>query len=66
MSDSFTNCVKHLNLVSSLPIKTRKVVLTKLACNSCYYKSIKEIAKNVVKKNIKPTKVSKIKKHWKI
>jgi hypothetical protein len=65
MSDNFTKCVKHLDLIKKLPVKSRKNALAKLACDSCYYKSIKEIAKNIVKKNIKPTNLKKIKIHWK-
>ena len=65
MSENFKKCVNHLVFIKGLPPKTRKTALSKLACNICYYKSIKEIAKNIVKQNIKVKNLKPIKTHWK-
>jgi len=65
MSERLTKCVTHLNFIKSLPPKSRKIALAKIACDRCYYKSIKEIAKNIVNQNIKPPKIKNLKTHWK-
>jgi len=65
MNERFTKCVNHLDFIRGLPKKARKVALAKLSCDSCYYKSIKEIAKNIVKQNIKLKNLKVIKTHWK-
>ncbi len=56
MSDKFRHCVFNLDFLNNLPTKARKKALEKLACDSCYYKAIKEIAKNIVKKKYKANK----------
>jgi hypothetical protein len=65
MSKEVEKCLKHFKIIRNLPPISIKKALSNLLCNSCYLKTIKEIAKNIVNKNIKPVDTNVLKKHWK-
>ncbi len=65
MSNNLLKCTKNLKIIRNLPLNLRKKALAKFACNIFYYKAIKEIAKNIINKNIKLKNFQKIKTHWK-
>ncbi len=65
MSKNLVCCLKELSYIGKLSPKLRKKALSELACNECYYKAIKEIALNIINKNIKPENPKKLKTHWK-
>lgn len=60
MSDNLKQTFRGIKFISNLPPAYRKDVLLKLVeCDECYYKALKEIAKNIVNNNIKvKTKIS--------
>jgi hypothetical protein len=54
MSQNLRNCIRELELVSKLKDgRTRRTVLSQLAKKKCIYLALREIALNIVKKNIK-------------
>jgi len=65
MGDNLKRCIHELSYIANLSPKLRKQALSQFACNDCYFKAIKEIAKNIISKNIIPLNKRKIKSNWK-
>lgn len=62
MSDNLKKAIEILKIVSSIKKnKLRKEVLSDLSCNECVYKGLREIALNIIKKNVPLTLKQKVK-----
>jgi hypothetical protein len=62
MSENLRESIETLKVLGKLSPTLRKQTLKHLSCNDCYYKAIKEIARNIVNQNIKIN--TKLKRHW--
>ena len=67
MSDNLKKSFKGLEYISQLSPTIRNKSLSQLSCHECYYRALKEIAINIINKNIKVKKSlhPKLKGKWK-
>ena len=59
MSENLRDCLKEFEFISKLSTKLRKQVLQELSKDEKYYKALKEISRNIINKNIRPSEGDK-------